>query len=126
MGPPKFQATAAKFGILLDDAESWDAVHGWRDKNRFTVQFWYELGDAAFAVTRARTGTVRWVRDIKFTRRARSIRLTLPSGRDLIYQSPAIIADPRMPNRPQFSYLGVDSYTRRQYKRLRLLRRQAG
>ena len=118
MGPPKFQATAAKYGIVLNDDQAWDAVHGWRANNPYTVAFWYELGDAALALTRARTGTTKWVRDIKFARRARSIRITLPSGRDLIYQSPQIIADPRMPNRPQFSYLGVDSYTR-QYKRLR-------
>lgn len=90
MGPAKFQATCKKQGRVLipfDLAEK--AVHGWRDLNRKTVQFWRELEDAAKAAIE-NPGQVFTAGPFSYRRVGKWLQCRLPSGRLLWYRHPRL------------------------------------
>lgn len=113
MGPGKFVATAATFGITLEDSFGEDVVAKYRDKFYLVKQTWYDQEEAAIkAVHRPNTnvvcGRITWRKEGLF------LYATLPSGRRLSYPFPQVksVRTPWGSVKDQLSYMGVNAYTR--------------
>jgi DNA polymerase len=102
MGAPKFQATAATYGLALDAEFAESTVYAWRDKNRRIVSFWYDLDRAMRECIEAPFGTRTRAGRIVFIRGNDGVGMQLPSGRLLIYRNARIEYDP---------YTGRDAIT---------------
>lgn len=107
MGPEKFQATAATYGITLDIVQAINAVFDWRQNNPAIVQYWWDIGCAAMEVAR---GYGVCVGPVTLRRSRRAMRITLPSGRDLIYHHIGLEDDSK--GRPNIVFMGVDPKTK--------------
>lgn len=86
MGWPKFIAHCLKLGVKVSEEMAQLAVETWRSVNHETKAYWYAMGDAALAATRA-PGSVIPVTDgkIKFRHNRGHLEMRLPSGRVLYY-----------------------------------------
>lgn len=108
MGPPKFQTTAATYGIKLSAREAEDGVRAWRENNPNIVQFWWDCGDAAMEIAKgeARVDVGR----VCFQRVKKHMLIRLPSGRHLVYRNIRVEEDN---GRPSVVYDGVNQYTKK-------------
>jgi len=77
------QMGALKMGFSEEELK--DIVWSWRRANKNIVRFWGKVGDAALAGA-GHAGK------IKFSTRAGALVITLPSGRELIYQQARVIS----------------------------------
>lgn len=88
MGGPKFVATAATYGITIDEDFSKDVVAAYRAKFWRVKNMWYEQEEAAINAVESRKsvrcGKVRWLVQGKF------LYCELPSGRRLAYCDPQV------------------------------------
>lgn len=88
MGWSKFQATALKGGVVLEDDFAQEVVNTYREKRYKVKQLWYDQERAAIkAVETGRpiqSGYIRWLMDDGF------LRCELPSGRWLSYPNPEL------------------------------------
>jgi DNA polymerase len=113
MGWTKFQATCAKFGIIIDEEMAQRIVQAYRAKYYRVVNMWRDQEDAALQALRSRRpvdcGYVTWEAAKDF------LYCTLPSGRRLAYPFPEIRAKETPWGTPKASltYVGVNSYTRK-------------
>ena len=91
----------------------------WRAAHPRTVQFWWELQDAALQAIRE-PGVVVSCGPLKFRMAGSAMYMRLPSGRALCYPYPRVAVrevpwddqDGKPAMRPTFSYMGPDTYTR--------------
>lgn len=112
MGAGAFQRQLKKqTGIFLPLARCKEIVAAYRARNQDIVAWWYQLNEAACAAVR-NPGTVHTARGAAFHCELdrRWLRMRLPSGRCLYYQTPELEWD------AQFEawgvvYWGVDRYT---------------
>jgi DNA polymerase len=112
MGPDRFQATAQTYGITLDPAQAFDAVHNWRENNDQIVHLWWDIGNAAARIARSQDGTSIQVRGIELRRSKRAMKIILPSGRALIYHHIGLQENDRT-GRSDLVFMGVDPKTKR-------------
>ena len=91
MGPPKFRATCAKFGIEIDEDMAVQVVGAYRAKFHRVKQMWWDQEAAAIRATLnhfesepVRCGYVTWEYQEPF------LFCTLPSGRRLAYPFPEV------------------------------------
>lgn len=110
MGHEKFQATAATYGVTLDIQQAINAVWDWRQANSDIVQFWWDVGNAAADIAQAQDGRTIHVGRVVLRRSRKAMRITLPSGRDLIYHNVGLELDAK--GRPQIVFMGVDPKTK--------------
>jgi DNA polymerase bacteriophage-type len=98
MGPKRFRATAATFGIFLTDEQSKDNVYGWRNLNSETRSLWYTVDDVVRTVISERV-TDRWVSagpHLAFrmgkdgSRLHNCLIMRLPSHRPIIYRNASL------------------------------------
>lgn len=112
MGAGAFQRQLKKqTGILLPLARCKEIVAAYRARNQDIVAWWHALNDAAVAAVRT-PGTVTQARGAAFhceTDR-RWLRMRLPSGRCLYYQTPELEWDAKF-ECWGVTYWGVDRYT---------------
>jgi DNA polymerase len=113
MGAGKFTATAASFGIQLEDAFAEDVVLKYREKFHLVKQTWWDQEAAAVrAVQRPGVpvvcGRITWLKQGLF------LYATLPSGRRLSYPFPQVksVMTPWGRPKDQLSYMGVNPYNR--------------
>lgn len=111
MGPDKFRDTAASYGVMLTPEQAEDAVRGWRAGSPKIVSYWYACDDAARAIASGSAKRVV-VGPTVFERVGKSMLITLPSGRQLIYRGIGIEPDPRT-GRDSIIYFGLDQKTRK-------------
>lgn len=119
MGGPKFQATAATYGLTLTDAEAADAVQGWRNANPKIVSFWWELDAAVRTVLGGGAANVDVPGGkIRVGMWGDTLVLRLPSGRGLFYRDARLVPSMTRPGQAEISYMGLNQYTRK-WERLR-------
>jgi DNA polymerase len=104
MGPVKFRATAAGYGVTLDAATCERMVLLWREGNQRIVTFWWEGHRRMLQITRAPVGAVIQYGRLTLKRVAGAVLIQLPSGRHLVYRQ-AHIAD-NDAGYPEFCYMG--------------------
>lgn len=113
-GVGAFQKMAANYGVKVTDERADELKVAWRDAHPHINGFWYDLEDAAkFAVNNR--GKIATCGRVKFRVAGSFLFMQLPSGRAVSYPYPCI-KDKMTPwgeMRPQFSYKGIDTYTRK-------------
>ena len=112
-GPGAFAAMAAVYGVSLPETVVVPLVKAWRAAHREIASLWYDLDRALREVTESPhvTRTVGRLEVNNVSRgRDRWLRVRLPSGRYLSYPQPEIVL---RDERRQWSYMGVNQYTRK-------------
>jgi DNA polymerase len=98
MGWRRFIATAATFGIVLNEDEAKDAVYGWRQNNDRIKGLWYLVDDVVRMVLQERV-VDRWVyagEKLAFrmgkdgTPMHGAMLMRLPSGRPIVYRNASV------------------------------------
>ena len=117
MGGPKFQATAATFGLDMTEDAALSAVRAWRDANPKIVNLWGAYGMASTKVVGEKGKVTREMGRVGFEYWRGHLLITLPSGRQLVYRDVALEDDP-IHGRSGVAYSGVDQKTR-QWARVR-------
>jgi DNA polymerase len=113
-GVGAFQKMAAGYGLEVSDAKADNLKVAWREAHPGIVAFWYELERAAIAAVE-RPGHVFHCGRIAFRTAGSFCWMRLPSGRAMCYPYPRIedVTTPWGKVKPSFTYMGVDSYTRK-------------
>jgi DNA polymerase bacteriophage-type len=88
MGPDKFKATCAGWGIDIDAGFAERSIKAYRGRFKKVPQFWYDMEDAAKQCVR--TGKAFTLRGVTFYREREFLYMKLPSGRTLAYHRPGI------------------------------------
>jgi DNA polymerase len=91
-------AKAPSFDVMLTQLEAQRHIDGWRKDNAQIVAFWYRLYDAVRGAVEAPVGTQRVLGNmypqssvVISNQLDDTLRITLPSGRQLIYHQPRIV-----------------------------------
>lgn len=97
LGPPKFRKSCSKYGYELPEGLEFKAIRTWRKTHKKTVQFWYDLENAAKNAI-VRKGLVFPAgKHIKFLMRDEGgisfLFMRLPSGRKIAYPKARICGD---------------------------------
>lgn len=113
-GVGAFQKMAVGYGVKVSDDKADELKLAWREAHPNVVKFWYDLerGAKAAIVNRGQRVDVGM---ISFRCAGSFLFMRLPSSRVICYPYPCI-AEKMTPwgeMRPQVSYKGVDSYTRK-------------
>ncbi len=95
MGAAKFVATAATYGLTIDDEMSQTVVNTYRSKFHRVKSFWYETEDAACLATSqpgriVKNGKCQWQRVVDTARSTDFLYCILPNGRRLSYPFPEL------------------------------------
>lgn len=107
MGAQRFQDTATTYGVTLGLDEALDAVGQWHALNRKIVGLWRDVDGAARQIALGDDGPFR-TGHLTLARSRKAMRLTLPSGRAMIYHK--IGLDPETDS---VTFMGVDPLTKR-------------
>lgn len=113
-GVGAFQKMASGYGVEVTDQRADELKVAWRKAHPNVRDYWYALEDAAKAAINNR-GQVFHADRIAFRVAGSFMFMRLPSGRSICYPYPCI-KDKMTPwgeMRPQVSYKGVDTYTRK-------------
>lgn len=115
-----FRSMAVVYGVDLEEDVVTDIVAGWRERHPATKQYWYDLERAAIDAIE-QPGVKFTVGRISFKKVGSFLFMRLPSGRLLSYAYPRMTMK-EMPWKDNsgnpvrklcFSYMGLDSYTRK-------------
>ena len=107
MGAARFVETAVTYGVVLAPDAAYDAVQAWRSLNRQIVSLWRGVDDAARTIALGYADPIT-VGHLTLARSKLAMRLTLPSGRDLIYHRIGLDDETN-----SVVFWGVDPYTKR-------------
>lgn len=107
MGAQRFLETAATYGVTLEFDAALDAVRDWRALNRQIVNLWRNVDNAARTIALGYADPIT-VGRLTLSRSKQAMRMTLPSGRDLIYHKIALDDETN-----SVTFWGVDPYTKR-------------
>lgn len=114
-GVGAFQKMAVGYGVQVSDGKADELKIAWREAHPGIVQFWWDLEEAACAAVKnpGRPFTVGG--QIVFKTAGSFCWMRLPSGRAICYPYPQIVdvTTPWGKVKPTFSYMGVNSYTRK-------------
>ena len=113
-GVGAFQSMAALYGISLPDEDADQIKTAWREAHPKTVQFWYDLDNAAMDAVR-HPGRSFSAGPISYAVAGNILWCRLPSGRLLSYVDPKIrdVETPWGAMRSAVTYMGVNSVTRK-------------
>lgn len=104
---------ALDMGIPEEDLP--EIVSRWRNSNKHIVNLWYELQNAAIQVinngANVKVSGMGLRRVWDFDRKEDYLCITLPSGRDLFYNSPQVGVNQW--GNPSISYMGLDQTTKK-------------
>ncbi len=111
MGASKFVATAATYGITIEEDFAEDVVRAYREKFSTVKQLWSDQEAAAIQATERPNKPVVCGR-ITWEKRRQFLYARLPSGRELTYPFPQVktVRTPWDTFRPQLSFMGVSAY----------------
>ena len=101
---------AAGFGVSLTSAQADFLLHDWKMVNAAIVTFWTALQSAMLAAVQGQAGERHRVGRLTVYRRQAddTLRIRLPSQRELIYHQPRMTPDPDRNDRLGLSYQQVD------------------
>lgn len=113
-GVGAFQKMAVGYGVEVSDEKADELKVAWRDAHPGIVQFWYDLERAAIYAVR-NPGKPGRCGQIVFKTAGSFCWMRLPSGRAICYPYPIVEERPTPwgDMKPSFSYMGVNSYTRK-------------
>lgn len=113
-GVGAFQTMATTYGVKVPDAQAEEIKTAWRQAHQNTVQFWYDLDDAAMRAVHCK-GAVQKVGRVAFAWAGNVLWCRLPSGRLMAYPDPriALVDTPWGDKREAVTYMGVDPITRK-------------
>jgi DNA polymerase len=100
---------APGYGLTLSAAEADRAIIAWRNANAAITRFWYALQDALVEVVEMPLGReCRGHRLSVFRKVDDTLRIRLPSGRELIYHQPRMMPNPDHNDRLELAYQQVE------------------
>lgn len=113
MGASKFVATAATYGVVIDDDFSKVVVDTYRSRFFKVKNFWYDTERCAIEAVEhprriVKCGRVKWVFENRF------LWCELPSGRRLAYADPKIqtVTPSWGGTKDALTFMGINSYTK--------------
>ena len=109
-GIKAFLGMASSYGVELSEDLADTIKMDWRSANRHIVRYWKKIEQAAIQAVQY-PGNIFGYRTVRFRYLGDYLFCRLPSGRLLTYYQPVIM--PGMYNRPQLTYMGVNSVTRK-------------
>lgn len=114
MGPPKFQATCAGYGIEVDRKFAKFVVDTYRKRFYLVPMAWKALEEAAIKAVRNPETPVHILK-VTYLRKGKFLFCRLPSGRKIAYFKPKISPAPTPWGeiRPKLSYMTIDGVTRK-------------
>lgn len=113
-GVGAFQKMAAGYGVEVSEHRADELKTLWREAHPGIVNYWFELERAAVAAVQ-NPGRVFTVGKVAFKVSGSFCFMRLPSGRCICYPYPKVedVLAPWGKWKPTFTYMGVDSYTRK-------------
>jgi len=97
LGPPKFRKSCQKYGYTLPEGLEFRAIKTWRRTHKKTVQFWYDLENAAKHAILKKGSIFAAGKYIQFQCRdvdgMSFLLMRLPSGRKIAYPKPRLCGD---------------------------------
>ena len=113
-GVGAFQKMAVGYGVQVSNDKADELKIAWREAHPGIVAFWYDLERAAIRAVQ-NPGKPTYCRQIAFRTAGSFCWMRLPSGRAICYPYPQIVQRPTPwgEMKPCFSYMGVNSYTRK-------------
>lgn len=103
-GPGALIAMGALRDGLIEE-ELPEIVQTWRQANPNIVQFWWDVGDAAFTAVKEHR-TIQLQKGLEFSYESGGLFIRLPSGRRLCYVQPQIRPHPKF-NKLSLTYMGT-------------------
>jgi DNA polymerase len=91
MGAERFVDAAKKYGVILTEADAARIVAQWRQDHPAIVQLWLAMQETVEAIAQGSVGDAAEVGRCLVYRRPGSVRIRLPSGRELIYHEMALV-----------------------------------
>jgi DNA polymerase len=91
MGAERFVDAAKKYGVILTEAEAAQIVAQWRQDHPAIVRLWSAMQETVEAIAQGSAGDAAEVGRCLVYRRRGSVRIQLPSGRELIYHEMALV-----------------------------------
>jgi DNA polymerase len=91
MGARRFRETAVTYGVFLTEEQAEQYVAQWRADNPAIVQLWQDVKDAVVATVRGPVGGEVAVGRCLVRKHHKSVRIVLPSGRELLYHAMDIV-----------------------------------
>jgi DNA polymerase len=85
MGAERFVDAAKGYGVTLSEDEAAQYVAQWRSDHPAIVRLWWEMADTVAAIAGGSVRSEAEVGRCLVYRRRESVRIRLPSGRELIY-----------------------------------------
>jgi DNA polymerase len=85
MGAERFVDAAKGYGVMLSEDDAAQYVVQWRSDHPAIVRLWWEMADTVAAIAGGSVGSEAQVGRCLVYRRPGSVRIRLPSGRELIY-----------------------------------------
>jgi DNA polymerase len=108
-GAKMLKEKAPSYGLALSEEEAERAIAAWRNANGAITRFWYALQGAMVDVVEAPLGAKRRGRRLSvFRHRDDTLRIRLPSGRELIYHQPRMEPNPDYNDRLELVYQQVE------------------
>jgi DNA polymerase len=91
MGAERFVGAAKTYDVTLTEEEAAQIVDQWRRDRPMIVRLWWAMQEIAEAIAQGSVGDAAEVGRCLLYRRSGSVRIQLPSGRELIYHEMALV-----------------------------------
>jgi DNA polymerase len=91
MGAERFVDAAKGYGVIVSEDEAAQHVAQWRSDHPAIVRLWWDMADTVGAIAGGSVGDAAEVGRCLVHRRPGSVRIRLPSGRELIYHQMQLV-----------------------------------
>jgi DNA polymerase len=112
MGAERFVVAAKGYGVVISADEAAQHVAQWRSDHPAIVRLWWDTADTVAAIAGGSVGDEAEVGRCLVYRRPGSVRIRLPSGRELIYHQMQLVERPGSP-RGELMFMGPHPLSRK-------------
>jgi DNA polymerase len=112
MGAERFVNAAKGYGVVLTDNEAAHHVAQWRSDHPAIVRLWWDMADTVATIAGGSVGDKAEVGRCLVYRRPGSVRIRLPSGRELIYHQMQLVERSGSP-RGELVFMGAHPLSRK-------------
>jgi DNA polymerase len=113
MGALRFGNAAKGYGVTLSEDEAAQLVAQWRQDHPAIVRLWWELEETVKTIAQGPVGGEAEVGRCLVYRRRGSVRIRLPSERELIYHAMALVLDPSSFRGETLAFMGPHPLSRK-------------